>query len=505
MFGQDHGFDRIDSVDRFQDIIPMTGYDDYRDYVTRISQGESNVLTDSAVELLVPTTGSTGDVKLIPYTRSLRSSFQRVVNAWICDAVRLWPKAFHGRAYWSVTPPMTTVDSTGVVPVGFDQDTKYLSRFGQLLASRVIVPPPRFSASDTASVITGLTALKLLATKDLSLISVWSPTFLMALLKAIWESPEQYVQALFEGLASPICESEADSRIRMKRDPRRARYVESILQSAQSADAIATKLWPDLTLVSCWADAGSEHYCELLRAQEPTLQIQPKGLLLTEGCVSFPMGNQPGQVPALDSTFLEFLPVEDGSKECQTISEIRTEGCYEVVITTWGGLYRYRTGDIIRVLSRHEQLPRFQFVGRTNRVVDLVGEKVTIESLHDTFEQSLPSLGYPVNYWLLCPITQLPAEYHFVVETKANLTDLHRHVTRRLRTNPQFAVAESLGQMAKLHLHRLPEGFTSMSYNELRSNHGKQLGALKDSSIEYSTEIQQVLTRLATEHVSDSD
>ena len=483
----------------------MTGYDDYHDYVTRIRQGESNVLTGAAVELLVPTTGSTDDIKLIPYTRPLRSSFQRVVNAWICDAVRFWPKAFHGRAYWSVTPPMTTVDSTGVVPGGFDQDTKYLSRFGQFLASRVIVPPPRFYASDTASVITGLTALKLLATKDLSLISVWSPTFLMALLKAIWESPEQYVRALFEGLVSPICDNETESRIRIKRDPQRARYVESILQSAQSTDSIATKLWPDLTLVSCWADAGSEHYYDLLRAQEPTLQIQPKGLLLTEGCISFPMGNQSGQVPALDSTFLEFLPIEDSSNECQTISEIEVKCCYEVVITTWGGLYRYRTGDIIRVLSRDEQLPRFQFVGRTNRIVDLVGEKVTIESLRHTFKQSAPSLGHPVNYWLLCPITQLPAEYHFVVETKANLSDLHRHVTRRLRMNPQFAVAESLGQMAKLHLHRLPEGFTSMSYNELRSNQGKQLGALKDASIEYSTEIQQVLTGLATEHVSDSD
>ena len=37
---------------------------------------------------------------------------------------------------------------------------------------------------------------------------------------------------------------------------------------------------------------------------------------------------------------------------------------YEIVLTTAMGLYRYRTGDIIEVISHHRECPVYQFLYR---------------------------------------------------------------------------------------------------------------------------------------------
>lgn len=54
------------------------------------------------------------------------------------------------------------------------------------------------------------------------------------------------------------------------------------------------------------------------------------------------------------ATFAEFIPAEDrqaGSPRVLTQDDIRAGECYEPVITTAAGLYRFRTGDVIRITA----------------------------------------------------------------------------------------------------------------------------------------------------------
>src|SRR6185503_4354596 len=99
------------------------------EYIERIGAGEKEVLTADPVNLLEPTSGSSGAVKLIPYTASLRAQFQRGIDAWIGDLLNAFPAVRHGRAYWSISPAFGIQrKSRGGIPIGFDDDTAYLGR-----------------------------------------------------------------------------------------------------------------------------------------------------------------------------------------------------------------------------------------------------------------------------------------------------------------------------------------------------------------------------------------
>jgi len=485
------------SVEQFQNAVPITDYSNfYSDFVNRIHQGDKQVLTTQDAYRLVPTTGSSGKVKLIPYTQSLRKSFQRVVNTWIYDLACRYPQAFHGKSYWSVTPVVEQSFGDGIIPVGFDSDEDYLSSIGRLSAKFAIVDAPSFSSGEQADSVIGLTALKLLSEPDLSLISVWSPTLLLNILNAIMSEQENLLRALISGDASYVTGLESESNVRFKRSPKRARQIEQLMDTVEDRQSLAKSIWPRLSLISCWGDAGSRPYLEQLKESEPDIVVQAKGLLSTEGCVSFPMGTSDGHVPAIESTFLEFLP-ESSNAETLLLDQLEIGESYEVIMTTFGGLYRYGTGDQIKVIDFQERLPCFEFIGRTNQVIDLVGEKVPLQVLQEVTSRCLDSESATERFWVVAPVSSTPAYYRFYVSGSRALATLEDAILLRLRENPHFVNAESLGQMVKPEIRCLPDSFTIHSFHSLKSDMGSQLGALKESKIEYSARVVACLDQIS--------
>ncbi|XP_031407685.1 putative indole-3-acetic acid-amido synthetase GH3.9 isoform X2 [Punica granatum] len=58
-------------------------------------------------------------------------------------------------------------------------------------------------------------------------------------------------------------------------------------------------------------------------------------------------------------------------------------GCYyELVITTFAGLYRYRIGDVLQVTGFYNCAPQFRFICRRNVVLSIDNDKTNEEDLH---------------------------------------------------------------------------------------------------------------------------
>src|SRR5512142_1593922 len=74
-FGREHDFATLSSVRDFQDRVALSSYEDYEPWLARVRFGEPGVLTASPVTRLVPTSGSSGAAKLIPYTAGLHRQF----------------------------------------------------------------------------------------------------------------------------------------------------------------------------------------------------------------------------------------------------------------------------------------------------------------------------------------------------------------------------------------------------------------------------------------------
>lgn len=81
------------------------------------------------------------------------------------------------------------------------------------------------------------------------------------------------------------------------------------------------------------------------------------------------------------SAYYEFLPLD--SDKTLKMNEIVVGKSYELVITTFSGLYRYKTGDIINILYFESESPVFTIEGRRNRLLNIAGEKLSEQIIKD--------------------------------------------------------------------------------------------------------------------------
>src|SRR5207237_3883336 len=170
--------------------------------------------------------------KLIPYTAGLRRQFQRAVAVWIHDLFRHRPLLRQGRAYWSISPALSAPRRTVAgIPIGFDEDAAYLGIFERWALDRLLVGPPASLKQANLETFRYATLLHLLRAEDLTLISVWNPTFLTALLQPLLAWHERLCADLQHGTFSPPgarATGHARRRAGGLRDPGRAAALESI-------------------------------------------------------------------------------------------------------------------------------------------------------------------------------------------------------------------------------------------------------------------------------------
>ena len=62
-YGKKNGFSTIHSVSDYKRHIPFSDYDDYADYVSRMTKGEKNLLTVYPIDMDALTTGSSGTLE----------------------------------------------------------------------------------------------------------------------------------------------------------------------------------------------------------------------------------------------------------------------------------------------------------------------------------------------------------------------------------------------------------------------------------------------------------
>jgi len=372
--------------------VPVVRYDDLRESIGRMERGEPNVLVAEPLVAFEETGGSTAGPKLIPYTAGLLEAFRRALLAWLDDLANAYPSISRGRAYWSISPAGRTPRKTaGGSPIGLSSDAAY---FGEALAPLVLetlAVPPEVGALEDLARWREVTCRYLDACEDLALISVWSPTFLFELLDKT------------ELAAKP------------------------------------------LAVLSCWDQASSRPYADLLRRRLPGVRLQGKGLLATEGVVTVPLEGLPMPVLAVDSGYFEF---RDEFGRCFEASEVAVGGEYETLMTTEGGLYRYAIGDRVRVCGFAGEAPMLEFLGRGESSTDLCGEKLT-----EAFVLSALA-PFKLGFSLLAPVNTSKLGYALYLDaaevSRENSLWIAQTADRSLEQNPQYARARRLGQLAPL-------------------------------------------------------
>ena len=453
-------------IEKFQNKIPVVNYEGIKEFVEKEKSGENNVLLSDKIKLFELTSGSTSDVKYIPYTEKFLKSYMNGVFAWIYNLYQNNKRLFLGSSYWSVSPILKREAVTiGGIRVGIEDDTSYFDKVSAFFLNKLFTVPKEIKNIQNMEDFLLITAVFLLLSENLAMISVWSPSFLMILLDFIEKNHKVICQIVkSEDLGTEFF---ADKNLGNKKyfqiiqkkyrklwKKNRSKFLinyfekyeknilskndktqnleiteknnenEIIAENKNLETELGNKIvenfvdysviWEKLSLVSCWADSDSyEIFIKLKEKLNPNkknmnLKFQGKGLMSTECIVSFPLENvKNGSVAAYNSFFYEFIQVSDDELENRSpklLDELELGERYCVVVTTNAGLYRYNTNDIVEVTGFYHKIPIVKFVGRINNFSDIVGEKLKNSFVEKQVLTTLEENNIKSEFLLFAPV-----------------------------------------------------------------------------------------------------
>lgn len=177
------------------------------------------------------------------------------------------------------------------------------------------------------------------------------------------------------------------TRLFMRPDPELADLIAKEC-SQENWEGIITRIWPNTKYLDVIVTGAMAQYI-------PTLDYYSGGL--PKACTMYASSEcyfglnlnpmcKPSQVSYTimpNMAYFEFLPHEpnsvvptrDSVPRLVDLADVEIGKEYELVITTYAGLCRYRVGDILRVTGFHNSAPQFQFVRRKNVLLSIDSDK----------------------------------------------------------------------------------------------------------------------------------
>lgn len=354
------------AYDAFKDRMPVTRYNDWEDYVLEQKSSPGEILTKEHCDRYQPTSGSSSKMKWIPYTPSFLSELDRAVSPMLVDAFRNHPGIFRGKHYWSLSWIPTHL-RTKISPDAND-DLKLLPWWKRFFMGQLMAVPTEISYAATSDGAMISSLAHLLATSDLTMISVWSPTFALNMFEQIEKHRDDLIHILKHGNWGSL--SQELSHISCPYSP----YAASVLEDwdGNISAGFLKRFWPYMALISSWDTSSSKIWAEELKNLFPESGFLGKGLWATEGVVTIPYK---GTFPlAATCHFYEFIDQE--TNKIHPCWDLKAGQVLRPLLTTGSGFFRYDLNDQVRVSGFLGQLPCLEFLGRTDGV-DMTGEKLT--------------------------------------------------------------------------------------------------------------------------------
>ncbi len=401
LFGREHGFSSIRTVQDYQAAVPIHTHEDVDGLIQRIAAGEPNVLTQAPVDSIQLTSGSTtGRRKFVPSTtvyqrEVLKAALasQGFLNRWAAArGLRRGP----GIAVLASSPLGCTEGGIpyGTASAGHAQRSRRFWDWFSVVpfaASMVADPEARRYVYWRYALLAGGVSF------------VGSPflDFLETFAVVLRRRSDELIRDVAEGtlsasLALPGAQR-AQLEARLEPDRRRAARLERL--ASRRGGLMPRAIWPDLELVLA-ARSPVFAACEARVAD----LYGPKAFWgsqygSSEGLVGIPYSATYSQVPVVGTSFLEFIPEEDWHKSnprTRLVGDLRPGGRYEVVVTGWNGMYRHRLGDVVEVDGALRGAPTFQVVSRRAGMLSAAGEGTTEAQVVGAVTECAVRVGVPL-------------------------------------------------------------------------------------------------------------
>lgn len=420
-YGRGHGFSDIASAEEFRESVPLINYENIRPLIDRMLTGEENILTSERLLAFFKTSGSLSRPKLIPVSSGLVREKMAAFAAFWGEVYEAYPSVRDGSMVSNFS------DSSGANPsesgVEITSESGFWARRGRGLHSAKRWPLPaavrRIEDPEMRLFITA----RILLQGDLHCIMCLNPSTLLQFCRILESKAEQLAYGLETGtwgITESLSGNTKDECQALESSLRKGSKKAKVLRDAarSSLKPRLIDLWPELDLIICWSSSVVQPYFVHLEPYLSGVAHRDYITQSSECMMAIPvMDGASGGALAYQSHFFEFIPesqADEQSPETLFAWQLEEGAKYEVVVTTSGGLYRYRMGDCIRVNGFQCGVPLIEFLYRLGKTSSMTGEKLTEYQVIDASTRATRQCGFePVEF--LCYPSTLPSPHYAVL------------------------------------------------------------------------------------------
>ena len=360
LYGAENNFDTIKNEDDFRAKVPVIAYENLRPYLDRIIvEKQQNVLWDTPVRWFAMSSGTTEDKsKYIPVTKeSLHGLNYRAGYQMLGIYGHHYPESRFLLGKSLVLGGSQQVNRigdgifTGDISAILMKNLPYLAKSRRTPESIALLPDweEKLQKLTDYAINTDIRAF------------VGVPSWMLVLLKKIVEDTGKSIPEIWPNLE--VFFHGGVSFLPFKEQYERLIPTEKM------------------------------HYWETYNASEGFFGVQyspeSKDMLLL-------LDNE---------VYYEFLPVEEWNKEnpeAIPLSAVETGKRYAIVITTSGGLWRYKIGDTVEFTSTAPYL--FKIIGRTKQFINAFGEELIVDNADRAIAEACHRTGAKVTEYTAAPI-----------------------------------------------------------------------------------------------------
>ena len=497
--GKKYDFANIHSIKEFQDKVPLSTFEDYAPLIDRmVENGEENVITGSKVVRYCASSGSVGKPKLQPKTA------RDVWNMYCCGFVGtpgcadIYYKTHNLKKSGGYMGPLVMSLNghklkNGLMCNGAGQVPFLIIK--PLLKYFITTPKDILFPEDEEHTNIPYFQLRFcLCNKKVTYLGSMVITLLTQMFEYLEENWEMICHDIETGTIDPSVECPDSLRKKygqMKPNPKRANELRKIFKEGFDGDPVAYKIWPKLAFGYGMTSSTLSIYAEKLKKYVGDLPMHNMGYAASEGFMAMAVElNADDYVLLPRSLVYEFIPVEgDENARPLTLDQLEVGKDYEIIITNFSGLYRYRIMDIVRCTGEYNESKKIRFLYRSNMGLNVANEKTSTDMLDWVAAELQKKFDIEFEGFSYYPDTdERLARYVLLVETKSDIPTARKEEFEDAlnefmkQANEKYEKYISWGMITTPRVYQLEDG-TYAAYRHSLVEQGRALNQIKPVTV----------------------
>lgn len=461
-FGKAHHFSEIKSEEDYRKFVPISEFNDYAEYISRMENKEKNILSVYPFALFSHSSGSTGVPKSIPTSQKSIDIFSSFMVPRFFALCKKAGRPIKGRGLCCIEVVDKTENGSlysNISGAGIREIDEDISKLNVLPYE--ITHPKGFMP------VMYLKLRYALEERDLAFIS----GIFMAYFADMMDYLEHHWREFVEDIRYGKCRC-AD--FVFAPNPQRADELQAEFEKGFDLP-IMPRIWKNLSAISAVGTGGFAEYTERMRRYLGDIPVDFLAYAASEALMGSPTKlEQEGCTLQLCSCYYEFL--EKDTEKIVSFESLEIGKKYEIIITNLSGFYRYRLNDIVKVVGFDKTCPIVNFCYRKNQLLDIVGDKITTEMLNSIMEQFKTKLQVDITAFEVYVNRQIsPSRYEFLIETSPELslnkTEEYAKILDECicSTNQVYCECKKTDEIAPVKLY-LQEKDIQLKWNEHKNN-----------------------------------